>query len=455
MNPRTPQSVRQLPDGSLQLFDLTGVAGEIRDGVFIPARANPPKLMKPQTKTRERVHKGEGLLKPERGEYPALLRELFTSRMNLRTMELELNGVPYPEARFNALHIEIEAEQQIRFQKADLQAQLLSDGWQNTFDPVADWLNTLNTERKEVLSDQEWAQIATHCFGLDTAYEGKVLQNFLVALVARAMDPGCKVDFCLILKGGQGLGKGSFFELIGGEWHSSSMGDLSKAKEDLQILHRNWLLEWSEADAAFQGTRQNEKLKSFVTSRVDCFRVPYGRNAEPFPRRSVLCGTTNRNDWASDPTGNRRFPVIEPNHIDREWIAANRERIIGRALVEYRRGTPWWFTAEEEAEISLRSDRYAALDEEVEQVWEFLQGTGARKWWSTRELAQVVLEWPQERCDARNLRGFTRRLTRLSSRCVLQERRSHLPQNPSHGGKATRECFFYDPADHAITHSPF
>jgi predicted P-loop ATPase len=428
-----------LADGRCEFIDLGGeVIGEVVDGVF-RSRLPRPSPMKQTTKQVE-VRKEKELIKPAKGEYLPLLQELFSPRMNVRKGELLLNGEPTSESALLALHLVVEQEQGYRFSKGDFREAILRLADTRQFDPVCEWLNTMGTGRGDVLSDSEWDDIALHCFGVEEAFAQTQLQKFLISSVARPMEPGCKVDYCLVLKGEQGSGKSSFFRTLAGEFFSDSLGDLSNPKDDLLVLNRAWMAEWSEVDQIFKGAQRAEKVKRFVSAQSDCFRPPYGRTAIEQPRRGVLCGTTNRDDWATDPTGNRRFPVIEPKAIDGEWVAANRERIFGRALVELRRGTPWWFLSAEEMEISLRAESFAPSDDDRELCWEFLQ-KNAGQWFAVRELAMEALRLPPEQCDKRSLLSLGRSLEALKRRGCVSERRMHYPAKASWGGPGTRSCW--------------
>ncbi|GIR24992.1 MAG: hypothetical protein CM15mP39_08030 [Synechococcus sp.] len=56
------------------------------------------------------------------------------------------------------------------------------------------------------------------------------------------------------------------------------------------------------------GKRESETLKKFLSAQVDNVRKPYGRGVETLQRTCGIVGTTNRDDFIKDPTGNRRFP---------------------------------------------------------------------------------------------------------------------------------------------------
>ena len=147
----------------------------------------------------------------------------------------------------------------------------------------------------------------------DTPYTRAVIRKTLVAAVARIYNPGTKFDSILVLNGPQGVGKSTFFAILGKEWFSDSLSisDM-KDKTASEKLINNWILEISE----MSGIRKTEVevVKSFVSRQDDKFRQAYGVNVESHPRKCIIVGSTNsEGGFLRDVTGNRRFwPVHVP-----------------------------------------------------------------------------------------------------------------------------------------------
>ena len=147
----------------------------------------------------------------------------------------------------------------------------------------------------------------------DTPYTRAVIRKTLVAAVARIYKPGTKFDSILVLNGPQGVGKSTFFAILGKEWFSDSLSisDM-KDKTASEKLINNWILEISE----MSGIRKTEVevVKSFVSRQDDKFRQAYGVNVESHPRKCIIVGSTNsEGGFLRDVTGNRRFwPVHVP-----------------------------------------------------------------------------------------------------------------------------------------------
>lgn len=141
-------------------------------------------------------------------------------------------------------------------------------------------------------------------------YTTAVMKLFMLGAVSRIYKPGCKFDYMMVLVSGQGTGKSTFLRLLtlNDEWFHDNFNTLDgdKAFEKLRGI---WIAELAELQAT-KRSKDVETIKSFITSRVDTYRAPYGRRTEQHPRMCVLAGTSNPVDFLTDRTGNRRFLPI-------------------------------------------------------------------------------------------------------------------------------------------------
>ena len=439
-------TLRHLPDGNVLLCDGQGapVLVDAQGRIRVDSKGQPMIYQAEKSAPVSTGHSEE--TKVPLAEYRPLIKKLYQPRLNLRTQQLEINGTQIDEAEFEALHVHAVEKHSLRFRKGDFQAVCRALALQASYDPVEAYIKGLGVEGSPILTDEEWDQIAVLALGLADSWSRTVVQKLLLSAVARVMDPGCKVDTCPILFGKQGLGKSTFFRALAGEWFSDSMGDLSDKKDDLMIFHRNWFNEWSEADQIFVGANKAEKIKRMVSAQEDSFRAPYGRTTQTFPRRSILVGTTNRDDWANDPTGNRRFPVLSPTAIDTDWITTNRDRIWARVAVEWRRGAQWWFSKEEEQLITEQASRFGVTNDDVEVAFAYLcQHRG--EWVSTRDLLIQALNTDSEKLDHRKVSGFARQMSGLQTRGVLKEKRNYQGRTSQSPSRINTTCWMAVPSD--------
>ena len=77
---------------------------------------------------------------------------------------------------------------------------------------------------------------------------------------------------------------------------------------------QNVLIELGEISSTFRKSDQ-EVMKNFITTRVDQIRLPYSARIQTFPRKFVLCASTNDEQFLLDPTGNRRYFVVPVYHV--------------------------------------------------------------------------------------------------------------------------------------------
>ena len=70
-----------------------------------------------------------------------------------------------------------------------------------------------------------------------------------------------------------------------------------------------WICEMAEL-LALRRAKDAEAVKGFISRQSDSYRRPYQRHTEDVPRSCIYIGTTNRAEFLTDVTGNRRFYPI-------------------------------------------------------------------------------------------------------------------------------------------------
>lgn len=193
-----------------------------------------------------------------------------------------------------------------------------------------------------------------------TLYD-KMLKCTLIAAVARVFEPGCKHDYACVLLGEQGARKSSFWKALGGHFFSDALRDC-QSKDDLMVLHRSWIMEWAELDH-ITNKRQAGLIKAFLSQSTDMFRVPYGKTAEVFPRRGIIVGSTNSDEFLVDETGNRRFWVIpvgvtHSQPIDVDMLMKEVDAIWASAVHAFQNDEPYALSIEDEQQVNLENSKY-------------------------------------------------------------------------------------------------
>ena len=240
--------------------------------------------------------------------------------------------------------------------------------YENPWHPIREWLLGLQWDGKP-----RAAKWLIWVIGEDpealapnlVEYLTLVGQFWLVGMVKRVMEPGCKFDYCPVLEGKGGLGKSTLVEtLAGSPWYSDTPFEIGKGKESQEQVQGVWGYELGELSQ--MGKAVIEAIKQFISAKVDRYRPAYGRVIESHPRQCVLVGTTNENTYLRDRTGNRRFwPVPVRYRIKIDWLAKWREQLFAEACALYLEGAACGPTPEQEERLFVPMQESRLLETAV------------------------------------------------------------------------------------------
>ena len=293
--------------------------------------------------------------------------EYTTLRFNEMTISPELDGAAISDARLGAVREDIENRYGFSPSNESLSQALITIASEDAYHPVRQYLEGITWDGVERLDTAG----PTYLGAADTKINNTCLRAWFISSVARAMSPGCKVDTCLVLVGPQGVGKSSFFRVLGGEWFADTSVDLESKDAMMQINHA-WIYELGELDHV-TGRAHAGRIKAFVTSQVDKYRAAYARAVSSHPRCNVIVGSTNEDHFLSDPTGDRRFWCVRVSSaIDLAALIRDREQLWAEAVAAYRAGEPWWLSTEAEAAQREAAEEFRTLDPWEERVSEWL-----------------------------------------------------------------------------------
>lgn len=211
----------------------------------------------------------------------------------------------------------------------------------HAFHPVQEYLNRLCWDGTQRLGT--W--LVDYMGAESGDYPAAVGTRWMIAAVARILQPGCKVDSMLVFEGVQDQGKSTVLRRLSEPWFSDTIKDLGHKDTAMSIAGR-WIVEFQELEA-FKGA-SIEQLKAFLSRNEDRFRPPYGRAVIDSPRQCVFAGTTNLERYLIDETGNRRFwPVACLGSVRPEAMVLARDQLWAEAVHLYSQENRWWLDTPE------------------------------------------------------------------------------------------------------------
>lgn len=208
----------------------------------------------------------------------------------------------------------------------------------------------------------------------DIGLVSKIAEMWLVGAVAKVYDPYVKFDYVLDLVGGQGVGKTSLLQKLGGNWYTDAVTDFSN-KDNYDIMLKSLIVNDDEMVAS--NRMSFAETKAFISKTSLRFRKPYMKRTEEFAKNFVLARTTNQKEYLKDKTGERRFlPIMvnaekqkkHPMEIEPETI----KQIWGEAVTIFKNGASLMFDEETEKELNVYRERFMYRDEVEQQVLEYL-----------------------------------------------------------------------------------
>lgn len=271
------------------------------------------------------------------------------------------------------LHTVLEEEYRFGLAREPLRNAVAFAAAHQRYHPVREYLAGLRWDGEARLD----AWLAAYCGAEDDAYTRAVAARWMIAAVARASRPGCKVDNVLLLEGEQGIKKSTVAEVLGGDWSADSLPPLT-TKDAASYLRGVWIVEMAE----LAGLRRAEwnTVKAFLSRREDRYRPAYGRREVTQPRQCVFLGTVNDAEYLGDPTGGRRFWPVRVTAIDERALRRDRDQLWAEAAARYETGERWWLDADLDADLveaarQEQESRYAS-DAFEPIVLAFVEGRG-------------------------------------------------------------------------------
>lgn len=248
----------------------------------------------------------------------------------------------------------------------------------------------------------------------------KIAEMWLVGAVAKVYEPYAKFDYVLDLVGGQGVGKTSLLQKLGGEWYTDAVTDFAN-KDNYDIMLKALIVNDDEMVAS--NRMSFAETKAFISKTSLRFRKPYMKRTEEFAKNFVLARTTNQKEYLKDKTGERRFlPVLanierqkkHPMEIEPETI----EQIWGEAVTIYKAGADLMFDKETEERLEVYREKFMYRDEVELQVLEYLEMPIPDNWssWSIQQQHQYTSKYFD---NSSEFEAGTKKLEKVSTREMM------------------------------------
>ena len=276
-----------------------------------------------------------------------------------------------PEPWSDVDRIELQAwlqAQEISVNRANVvQDAVITVARRKTYNPVTEYLDGLEWDHTFRLA--HWLDEYMGAIG-EPRYLDAIGPKILVGAVARAYEPGCKLDVVPVLEGPQGKGKSTAVRILGHPWNADGVPDLSTKDAAIQI-QGVWLVELEELTSMSRA--DVEHVKAFLSRSTDRYRPPYGRNAVNRPRRCAFIASTNLQDYLKDETGNRRFWPIRCRGIDLAALQRDKDQLWAEAVHEYRNGLQWHLSASDEVLAAQEQELRRLVPELEAELIEYLE----------------------------------------------------------------------------------
>lgn len=163
----------------------------------------------------------------------------------------------------------------------------------------------------------------------DTPYIREVTRLVFAGGIHRLYNPGCKFDDVAVLIGTkQGEGKSTFARWLAIKDDFFTEVTEIEGQKGIEAIEGAWICEIAEL-LALTKTKEVEAIKSYITKLVDRYRRPFDRRTTDHKRQCVFIGTTNKEQFLTDKTGNRRWYPVKVNssgydlHDHKEEIQAD------------------------------------------------------------------------------------------------------------------------------------
>lgn len=277
-----------------------------------------------------------------------------------------------------------------------------------SFHPIKDYLDSISWDGVKRIDT-----LFMDYFGVeDNIFVRSFSKKWLCGAVKRILEPGCKFDYMLVLVGNQGMKKSTFFSKLAKGYFTDSIQDVN-GKKAIELIQGVWIVEFGELQAFNRS--DNEAIKRFISATEDKYRPAYGRHTINPKRQCIFAGTTNKAEFLTDNTGNRRYWILDctdrAEYVKKDVFVDLKnelDQIWAEALYWYNVGIPLYPTKEEEKYLAEFQEDYKSVDDVEQALIDRLNWEAPKEEWRdltyTEILNALCLNESQKRYARNNLK---------------------------------------------------
>lgn len=179
----------------------------------------------------------------------------------------------------------------------------------NPYNPVIEYFQSKEWDEKSRIPELLDTVIVEES---DLKWRDAAVLKFLIAACCLALNNEIykfSVKATLVFQGDQGIGKTPWVKILTrgvGDYFKDGVTLNPDNKDSIILPLKNWIAELGELDAT---TKKADvaATKAFLTKYEDVIRLPYGKHAAHWVRRTAFIGTVNPTSFLVDGTGNDRY----------------------------------------------------------------------------------------------------------------------------------------------------
>lgn len=294
---------------------------------------------------------------------------------------------------------------------------------ENQFNPVLEWITSKPWDGRTRLPDL-YATIDSP----EQEAKELLMRRWLITAVCMARGEGVDSAGCLVLQGGQGVGKTWWVRKLVPEdvrkqfLRTDAMVD-PKDKDSVSQVISYWIVELGEIGATFRKS-DIDALKAFITRDNDIMRRPYGQGDKRYPRRTALIASVDQSLYLHDTAGNRRFWTIPCTSIN-SYHDIDMQQLWAEVLELVNNGETWQLEEDEKEHIKRINEEHGQIEPIIEMMRQKYDLDGLSLNW--KSATDIAIEL--------GIKNVTQRETRIIGSFLIK---CAIPMRISRGNKQFR-----------------